>query len=135
MSSGTNNYSTSSSSSSSPLSSLQPWIEQHEHNMKRRRPNRRADDIAAECRRRLIESLQNIPVTRATKLGLLLSGGVDSCAILQAAVDGNVRLTAAVTVEIVDEEEGSNNEKLLRRRHGHVAIAYRCLLSCWHHLL
>lgn len=66
----------------------------------------RADAMAAECRNRLMESVGTIAssCSKASKLGLLLSGGVDSSAILQAAASINVRFAAAVTVVIVDPD-------------------------------
>ena len=87
------------------------WKEQHEENMKLRRRELdstgtiRADAMAAECRSRLIKSVRKIAsCSEAGKLGLLLSGGVDSSAILQAAASIDVRFAAAVTVVIVDPD-------------------------------
>lgn len=94
------------------------WKQQHEENTKRRRRElpsasaaSRADAMATECRRRLVESVRKIAsgCSEAGKLGLLLSGGVDSSAILQAAASINVRFAAAVTVVIVDP--GSPNRR------------------------
>ena len=42
---------------------------------------------------------------RNTELGLLLSGGVDSCAILEACSLAGAPLTRAVTVSIVDDPD------------------------------
>jgi len=44
----------------------------------------------------------------SSKLGLLLSGGVDSTAILQAAALSNVQLDAAITVFIIDPSDEEN---------------------------
>jgi len=71
--------------------------------------------MAMECRNRLMESVRKIAAscnTDTQKLGLLLSGGVDSSAILQAAaVSANVRFAAAVTVVIVDPDNPNNNSR------------------------
>ncbi|CAB9498335.1 Asparagine synthase [Seminavis robusta] len=88
------------------------WKQQHEDNMRRRRTaldassTSRADAMSSECRNRLIESIQRISqacsANKNGKLGLLLSGGVDSAALLEAAASSNVPIAAAVTVSIVD---------------------------------
>ena len=94
------------------------YEKQHVENMTRRRADlddaatQRADDMAAECRDRLIASMQKIvaSTTRTSddknrhgerKLGILLSGGVDSCAMLHAAALSNIQFAAAITVSIV----------------------------------
>jgi len=98
------------------------WKEQHQENKGRRRREllspstaARADVMAMECRNRLMESVRKIAAscnTDTQKLGLLLSGGVDSSAILQAAaVSANVRFAAAVTVVIVDPDNPNNNSR------------------------
>jgi hypothetical protein len=66
--------------------------------------------MAAECRNRLIESVRKVAsCSKAGKLGLLLSGGVDSSAILQAAASIDVKFAAAVTVVIVDPDNPDRN--------------------------
>ena len=92
------------------------YEKQHVENMTRRRADldgaatQRADDMAAECRDRLIASMQNIVASTTSddknrhgerKLGILLSGGVDSCAMLHAAALSNIQFAAAITVSIV----------------------------------
>lgn len=85
------------------------WKQQHEENKNQRRKKLnsdgaiRADAMATECRNRLIESVRKIDYcSEANKLGLLLSGGVDSSAILQAAASINIKFAAAVTVVVID---------------------------------
>ena len=98
------------------------WKVQHEKNMQRRRADldpasiRRADALASECRKRLMDSIKQITLSirssddqQDKKLGLLLSGGVDSSAILQAAALSNVQLDAAITVVVVDPSSGEGN--------------------------
>ena len=87
------------------------WREHHVENMASRRAeldeasSRRSDDLAAKCRQRLIESVQSTASsTDPNRLGILLSGGVDSCAILEAAYEANVKLAAAITVSIIDPD-------------------------------
>lgn len=67
----------------------------------------RADLMAEECRNRLMDSMKKISriSSSGSKLGLLLSGGVDSTAILQAAALSNVQLDAAITVVIIDPSD------------------------------
>jgi len=99
------------------------WKHQHEDNIKQRRGKlsstsiSRADKMANECRSRLIRSIQKISSScndseEERKLGMLLSGGVDSCAILAAAECANVRLIAAVTVSVVDDVAQSNSSSI-----------------------
>ena len=99
------------------------WKHQHEDNIKQRRGKlsstsiSRADKMANECRSRLIRSIQKISSScndseEERKLGILLSGGVDSCAILAAAECANVRLVAAVTVSVVDDVVQSNSSSI-----------------------
>ncbi|KAK1734534.1 hypothetical protein QTG54_014782 [Skeletonema marinoi] len=70
------------------------WKKQHQQNMEQRRKGldaasiSRADGMATECRNRLMDSIKKISSQSSSggrKLGLFLSGGVDSSAILQAA--------------------------------------------------
>jgi 7-cyano-7-deazaguanine synthase in queuosine biosynthesis len=98
------------------------WKQQYQKNMEQRRQGldaasiSRADAIATECRNRLMDSMKKIssqssvrPDTDgSSKLGLLLSGGVDSTAILQAAALSNVQLDAAITVFIIDPSDEEN---------------------------
>ena len=98
----------------STITSVACWEKQHQKNMEQRRKGldaasrRRADALATECRSRLMESIKKISRksnSDSRKLGLLLSGGVDSSAILQAAALSNVQLDAAITVVIVDPSD------------------------------
>ena len=100
---------------STPTDAPPIWKQQHEKNMILRRrgldsaSSIRADAMAAECRDRLVKSIRKIATScgnnvNRSKLGLLLSGGVDSSAILQAAASIDVELAAAVTVVIIDPD-------------------------------
>ena len=102
----------------STLATSPCWKYQHEENMKQRREKlsptsiSRANTMANECRSRLIQSVQKISSScnnNERRLGILLSGGVDSCAILAASQSANVGLVAAVTISIVDDDIQSNN--------------------------
>ena len=116
-----------------------PWEEAHEQNhcrrfggdadadadadaAARRKKKNRANTLASEVRRRLLASIRTLeqtlllegpssssPCTR--KLGILLSGGVDSCAILAACQASQANLVAAVTVSIQAEPDGENNNR------------------------
>mmetsp|Transcript_29801 Transcript_29801/g.54089 ORF Transcript_29801/g.54089 Transcript_29801/m.54089 type:complete len:402 (-) Transcript_29801:175-1380(-) len=104
------------------------WEQEHEKNQQRRfgdaGANTHVDDaairsnsMATECRNRLIESIRRIEegssaTSSPRKLGLLLSGGVDSCAILQAAKFINARIEAAVTVTIADRDSRPPQDEL-----------------------
>ena len=93
------------------------WKKQHQQNMEQRRKGldaaaiSRADGMATECRNRLMDSMMKISSQSSSgdrKLGLFLSGGVDSSAILQAAALSNVQLDAAITVVIIDPSDEEN---------------------------
>eukprot|EP00985_Skeletonema_marinoi_P011911 scaffold5641_cov86-Skeletonema_marinoi.AAC.5 len=93
------------------------WKKQHQQNMEQRRKGldaasiNRADGMATECRNRLMDSMKKISSQSSSggrKLGLFLSGGVDSSAILQAAALSNVQLDAAITVVIIDPSDEEN---------------------------
>ena len=113
-----------------------PWEEAHEQNHRRRfgcdadadanaaaarrKKKNRANTLASEVRRRLLASLRTLEQERllvgpssssacTRKLGILLSGGVDSCAILAACQASQANLVAAVTVSIQAEPDGENN--------------------------
>lgn len=95
------------------------WKKQHRKNMEQRRKGldaastTRADVMATECRNRLMESMKKISsqsCANGGKLGLLLSGGVDSSAILQAAALSNVQLDVAITVVIIDPSDDEDNQ-------------------------
>lgn len=126
------------------------WEEEHEQNQQRRFGDSaaetyagdaaiRAKSMATECRNRLIESIRRIDdgsSASATsspkrKLGLLLSGGVDSCAILQAAKSINARIEAAVTVTIADpgscppQDELYASEAVRLYNEGHVDVGMK----------
>ena len=100
----------------STITSVACWEKQHQKNMEQRRKGldaalrSRADALATECRSRLLQSMKKISSSAnsggdSRKLGLLLSGGVDSSAILKAAALSNVQLDAAITVVIVDTSD------------------------------
>lgn len=113
------------------------WEQAHEENHLRRFDDNanadgvtaamknRASNLASEVRHRLIESIRDIEkemmassstttTARKRKLGILLSGGVDSCAILEACKSIHANIAAAVTVSINvaddnDDEKDQNN--------------------------
>jgi len=69
----------------------------------------RAIEMAAECRKRLTQATQNVMTTiqkrrerglSLGKLGLILSGGVDTCAILEAAISLGIVFDICITVVI-----------------------------------
>lgn len=69
----------------------------------------RAIEMAAECRQRLTQATQNVVTTiqkrreqglSLGKLGLILSGGVDTCAILEAAISLGIVFDICITVVI-----------------------------------
>mmetsp|Transcript_42560 Transcript_42560/g.129136 ORF Transcript_42560/g.129136 Transcript_42560/m.129136 type:complete len:402 (-) Transcript_42560:160-1365(-) len=100
-------------SSSNAVSATTPcWRQQHDENLVRRRREldssddvRRADAMAAECRSRLVESIRKVASSsNRSRLGILLSGGVDSCAMLEAAALSKIRFAAAITVVIIDPD-------------------------------
>jgi len=71
-------------------------------------------DLPDECRRRLEVAVQKIAdVTRPETRGLLLSGGLDSSAILQAASSQGITFSVAITVLIV--REAANNQESDKR--------------------
>ena len=107
-----------------------PWEEAHEQNYRRRfggdadanaaEKKNRANTLASEVRHRLLASIRTLEQTLllvgpssssacTRKLGILLSGGVDSCAILAACQASQANLVAAVTVSIQAEPDGENN--------------------------
>ena len=65
--------------------------------------------MASECRRRLIEATEKIykqqsspnDNTKTQQLGIILSGGVDTCAILEAAAMSSLDITFAVAITVV----------------------------------
>jgi hypothetical protein len=90
------------------------WKSLHGANLSRRRDRLdeasrdRADRLVGECRDQLVRAVRYISGgcrQRNTELGLLLSGGVDSCAILEACSLAGAPLTRAVTISIVDDPD------------------------------
>jgi 7-cyano-7-deazaguanine synthase in queuosine biosynthesis len=77
-------------------------------------------DLPNECRRRLEVAVKNIAdVTEPETRGLLLSGGLDSSAILQAASSQGITFAVAITVLIVREDankQDNDNENDKRNR-------------------
>ena len=110
------------------------WKEQHAANISRRWKHLpdatvdRAETLANECRSRLINAVEAVakecqdnPKQNHRKLpqrtlGILLSGGVDSTAILEACQVANISLHDAVTVSIVDDQEAGDNNNTDNRR-------------------
>ena len=92
----------------------------------------RAVAMAAECRRRLTMATRNcIETIRARKaserggtderggtLGLILSGGVDTCAILEAATSLGIVFDAAITVVIGETSPDELYSKYAAWKHG-----------------
>ena len=92
----------------------------HEENTKK---DERSIQMAFECRRRLIEATEKIykevtstssssssssssptdnkTKTKTNKLGIILSGGVDTCAILEAAAESSLNITFDVAITVV----------------------------------
>lgn len=63
----------------------------------------RAVEMASECRQRLMASTKDVcDRTDPSKRGLILSGGVDTCAILEAAGMQGMTFAAAITVVVGD---------------------------------
>ena len=63
-----------------------------------------------ECRRRLTLAVQKIADwTEPETQGLLLSGGIDSCAILEAAASQGITFAFAITVVIIADNENEND--------------------------
>ncbi|VEU35429.1 unnamed protein product [Pseudo-nitzschia multistriata] len=106
----------------------------HEEN---ERKDPRSVRMAAECKRRLTRATQNcIDSIRKRKekednntnnnnnksgggtLGLILSGGVDTCAILEAATDLGIVFDAAITVVIGDTSPDELYSKYAAHKHG-----------------
>lgn len=73
---------------------------------KNTRTDQRSREIASECRRRLMESIKKIAgITKPETRGLLLSGGVDSTAILEAAAEQDIAFALAVTVVVISDDK------------------------------
>jgi asparagine synthase (glutamine-hydrolysing) len=89
----------------------------HEENTRHDDP--RAVELAAACRRRLTEAVEKIAArTRPETRGLILSGGVDTCAILEAAASGNVTFALAITVVIGENSPDERYARYAAHQHG-----------------
>ncbi len=63
-----------------------------------------AEDQIEECRRRLCTSVEKVSQkTDPLRRAIILSGGVDTCAILEAAASINMKFAVAITVVIGNE--------------------------------
>ena len=79
----------------------------------------RAILMAAECRRRLVEATEKIAAqTKPETRGLILSGGVDTCAILEAAALKGITFALAITVVIGDDSPDELYAKYAAHKHG-----------------
>ncbi|KAL3895332.1 MAG: hypothetical protein SGARI_007483, partial [Bacillariaceae sp.] len=79
----------------------------------------RAVKMAAECRRRLTEATVKIASqTNPETRGLILSGGVDTCAILDAAASKGITFALAITVVIGDKSPDELYAKYAAQKHG-----------------
>jgi len=78
-----------------------------------------SENAVDECRHRLCTSLQNVSeITDAKSRAIILSGGVDTCAILAAAASIKMKFAVAITVVIGNDSPDEAFAKHAAEQHG-----------------